>query len=113
MVMDKNFSYASEYNFNQKQNPTEIKTKRKESVCQKEDIIIKNQSKQLLTLIEIIDSYRKDKLELRDINNLEKTVLRENLKKNKRYNTIQLLIFILILLFICIYICKPFIVEKK
>ena len=81
-------------------------------VCQAEDDIIKNQSVQMLLLINIINAYKKDCSERDESFKIQKKNLEDKVIQFRRYMIIIIMIFFLFFIMLLIYLNKERLTVK-
>ena len=116
-MYDKDFSYPSVGATEDITNATNVNIKDIEnnigSICKQEDKIIQDQTSQMLMLIQIIEAYRKDKLENREMCEVQKRYSDQRVTELRRVSYVQIMIFGLIMLFVLVYVYKNKITGDK
>lgn len=112
---DANFSFPSTDGSNNidKTNDEILVDANTKSVCQQEDNIIKDQSSQMFAMIDIIEAYRKDKIESRESCDVQKNTANIQINKLKRQINVVIMIFFLIMLIVVIYLYRETLVGDK
>lgn len=111
-MYDKDFSFPSTEINEDIKNAADIENNMG-SICKQEDKIIQDQTSQMLMLIHIIEAYRKDKLENREMCEIQKRYSDHRVTELRRVNYVQIMIFGLIMIFVLVYLYKKKITGDK
>jgi predicted DNA-binding protein YlxM (UPF0122 family) len=84
-----------------------------QSICRKEDAIIKEQSSQMLSMINIMDAYRKDIMDSRNAQLTQHNNSAHIIEQLKRRINIIIMVVALILIIVFIYFNKKRLVGDK